>query len=107
MIPSGRILSLVPLLAATDLVFLAGRPSSNQGIGPMSQSKTRESPSRKKHRRIRKAQQRLAKVAVEATAAAAAAQPVPAPEVVNPHAAAIDVHSDNHVVCIGPNQVQT
>jgi transposase len=27
--------------------------------------------------------------------------------VVNPHAAAIDVHSDNHVVCVGPNQVET
>jgi transposase len=27
--------------------------------------------------------------------------------VVNPHAAAIDVHSDNHVVCVGPGQVQT
>jgi transposase len=25
----------------------------------------------------------------------------------NPHAAGIDVHSDNHVVCVGPNQVQT
>jgi transposase len=27
--------------------------------------------------------------------------------VVHPHAAAIDVHSDNHVVCVGPDQVQT
>jgi len=27
--------------------------------------------------------------------------------VVHPHAAAIDVHSDNHVVCVGPGQVQT
>ena len=27
--------------------------------------------------------------------------------VVHPHAAAIDVHSDNHVVCVGPNQVET
>jgi transposase len=26
---------------------------------------------------------------------------------VHPHAAAIDVHSDNHVVCVGPNQVET
>jgi transposase len=25
----------------------------------------------------------------------------------NPHAAAIDVHSDNHVVCVGPSQVET
>ena len=31
----------------------------------------------------------------------------PAWEVVHPHAAAIDVHSDNHVVCVGPGQVQT
>jgi transposase len=73
----------------------------------MSQSKTHESPSRKKHRRIRKAQEKIGRVAVQATAAAAAAEPVPAPAVVNPHAAAIDVHSNNHVVCIGPNQVQT
>ena len=42
-----------------------------------------------------------------ATAAVAAAKPVPVPEVIHPHAAAIDVHSDNHVVCVGPNQVQT
>lgn len=27
--------------------------------------------------------------------------------VVHPHAAAIDVHSDNHVVCVGPDRVQT
>ena len=27
--------------------------------------------------------------------------------VVHPHAAAIDVHSDNHVVCVGPGRVQT
>jgi hypothetical protein len=27
--------------------------------------------------------------------------------VVHSHAAAIDVHSDNHLVCVGPNQVQT
>jgi transposase len=27
--------------------------------------------------------------------------------VVHPHAAAIDVHSDNHVVCVGPGQVQS
>jgi transposase len=27
--------------------------------------------------------------------------------VINPHAAAIDVHSDNHVVCVGPNRVDT
>jgi transposase len=91
-------------LAATDLVFVASSPVLSQGIGPMSQSKSRESPSRKKHRRIRKAQARIGKVSVEA---GVAAKPVPAPEVVHPHAAAIDVHSDNHVVCVGPNQVQT
>ena len=28
-------------------------------------------------------------------------------EVMNPHAAAIDVHSDLHVVCVGPNQVKS
>jgi transposase len=94
-------------LAATNLVFLAGRPSSNQGIGAMSQSKTRESPSRKRHRRVRKAQARIAKVAAKASATAADAKPVPAPQVIHPHAAAIDVHSDNHVVCVGPNQVET
>jgi transposase len=74
----------------------------------MSKSKkTHESPSRQRQRRTGKAQATLGKVGVEATAAAADAQPVPAPEVVNPHAAAIDVHSDNHVVCVGPNQVKT
>jgi len=31
----------------------------------------------------------------------------PAFQVRNPHAAGIDVHSDNHVVCIGPGQVRT
>ena len=73
----------------------------------MNQSKSGESPSRKKHRRIHKAQAQIGKVAVEPSTAAAAAKPVPAPQVVNPHAAAIDVHSDNHVVCVGPDQVQT
>jgi transposase len=27
--------------------------------------------------------------------------------IVNPHAAAVDVHSDNHVACVGPEQVRT
>src|SRR5262245_1619669 len=31
----------------------------------------------------------------------------PTLQVQNPHAAGIDVHSDNHVVCIGPGQVHT
>jgi hypothetical protein len=26
--------------------------------------------------------------------------------VIHPHAAAVDVHSDNHVACIGPDQVR-
>jgi transposase len=103
--PVGENTSLVPLLAATNLVLLATRLSSQQGIGPMTQSKTRESPSRKTHRRLRKAPARIPQVGFPA--AAAVAQPVPAPEVMHPHAAAIDVHSDNHVVCVGPNQVQT
>jgi transposase len=71
-----------------------------------SASKTRESPSRKKHRRIRAAQRKIGQVGV-GPSAAPATTPVPAPAVVHPHAAAIDVHSDNHVVCVGPNQVQT
>src|SRR5438477_143376 len=73
----------------------------------MSQSKIGEGASRKPHRRIRKAQARLTKAVPEATAGAAAAKPVPAPEVIHAHAAAIDVHSNNHVVCVGPDQVQT
>lgn len=35
------------------------------------------------------------------------AAPIPPLTVRNPHAAAIDVHSDNHVVCVGPDQVKT
>jgi transposase len=36
-------------------------------------------------------------------------EPTPTPPlpVLNLHAAAIDVHSDNHVVCVGPGQVET
>ena len=33
--------------------------------------------------------------------------PAAALHVVHPHAAAVDVHSDNHVACIGPEQVRT
>jgi len=73
----------------------------------MSQSKIGEGPSRTRQRRIRKVQARLTKAVPEATAVAAAAKPVPAPEVIHAHAAAIDVHSNNHVVCVGPDQVQT
>lgn len=32
---------------------------------------------------------------------------LPTLQVLNPHAAGIDVHSDNHVVCVGPEQVET
>ena len=78
----------------------------------MSQSKTAtkqssESPARKRHRKIRKAQQRIQKLVIDPAGPKGDA-PRPAPlAVVNPHAAAIDVHSDNHVVCVGPGQVQT
>jgi transposase len=72
----------------------------------MSQSKPRVSPSRKVQR-MREAQRRVKKVSPEASVEAAVAKPVPAPEVKHPHAAAIDVHSDNHVVCVGPDQVRT
>jgi len=33
--------------------------------------------------------------------------PATALHVVHPHAAAVDVHSDNHVACVGPDQVRT
>ena len=33
--------------------------------------------------------------------------PAAALHVVHPHAAAVDVHSDNHVACVGPEQVRT
>jgi transposase len=33
--------------------------------------------------------------------------PDPALQIVHPHAAAVDVHSDNHVACIGPDRVRT
>src|SRR5262245_23515670 len=71
----------------------------------MSQSKPHESPSRNRHRRIHKAQGRIKKVCFETNETAA--KPVPAPQVINPHAAAIDVHSENQVVCVGPDQVRT
>jgi transposase len=71
----------------------------------MSPSKVRVSRSRKMQRRTREAQEKVKKVILEANTIAT--KPVPAPEVKNPHAAAIDVHSDNHVVCVGPGQVRT
>jgi transposase len=80
----------------------------------MSQSKTqkkpnspRESPSRKKHRKIRNAQQKVQKVCIDAKDPGVAATTAPTLAVVHPHAAAIDVHSDNHVVCVGPGLVRT
>ncbi len=33
--------------------------------------------------------------------------PAAALHVVHPHAAAVDVHSDNHVACVGPDHVRT
>ena len=69
--------------------------------------KTAESPTRKKQGKIKNAQARVQKLRIEPTdrgAGAATAQPL---AVVHLHAAAIDVHSDNHVVCVGPQQVQT
>jgi transposase len=71
----------------------------------MSQSKSSKKPSlgRRRHRQSRKAQQRVQEVGIDPTAAETTATLA----VVHPHAAAIDVHSDNHVVCVGPGQVQT
>ena len=34
-------------------------------------------------------------------------EPDPPLHVVHPHAAAVDVHSDNHVACVGPDRVRT
>ena len=78
----------------------------------MSQSKTpkkqpRESSKRKRQRKIRQAQQRIPKLDIDPTGPGTAAASAATLAVVHPHAAAIDVHSDNHVVCVGPNQVQT
>ena len=53
--PVGENTALVPLLAATNLVLLATRLSSPQGIGPLTHSKTRASPRRKTQRRLRRA----------------------------------------------------
>src|SRR5215213_1448646 len=71
----------------------------------MSQSKTHESQSRKRPQRQSKARAKI--VEKDTKTSMSVAKPVPAPEVKNPHAAAIDVHSDNHVVCVGPDQVVT
>jgi transposase len=71
------------------------------------QNSTRESPARRKERKIRKVQRKIDKLSTEAQASAANAANAAPLAVVHPHAAAIDVHSDNHVVCVGPQQVQT
>lgn len=70
-------------------------------------SQAHESPSRKRHRKIRNAQQRVQKLCSAPQDPGVAATTAPTLAVVHPQAAAIDVHSDNHVVCVGPGQVQT
>ncbi len=73
--------------------------------GQTRKKQTPESPARKRRRKIRRAQQRIQKLQIETDPETAATAPTLA--VVHPHAAAIDVHSDNHVVCVGPNHVRT
>jgi transposase len=80
----------------------------------MSQSKTstkqpqsRQKARRKQQRKVADAQQRIPKRVGDATDPGTPAATTTALAVVHPHAAAIDVHSDNHVVCVGPGQVQT
>ncbi len=72
----------------------------------MTQNKSQNNSgqSRKRQRRIRLAEQRVQQLSVEPTAPATTAATF---VVVHPHAAAIDVHSDNHVVCVGPELVHT
>jgi transposase len=70
----------------------------------MDESKSRSEQTRcrstsKRQGKMRQAQQKIRK--------RVAGKTVTTLGVVHPHAAAIDVHSDNHVVCVGPNQVQT
>jgi len=66
----------------------------------MTQSKSQSKASRRRERQrgIRRAQ---------ATRQPGTPAAVPTLVVKNPHAAAINVHSDNHVVCVGPGAVQT
>jgi transposase len=68
----------------------------------MTQSKTQNKSGqrRERQRRIRSAQPSVPEPCVAPVA-------VPSFTVRNPHAAAIDIHSDNHVVCVGPTAVQT
>jgi transposase len=88
-------------LAAINLVF-GQSPGLFQGIVAMTQSKSQNKSSRRRdrQRRIRIAQLRLQDLPADPAS-------VPTFTVCNPHAAAIDVHSDNHVVCVGPDAVQT
>lgn len=64
-------------------------------------SASKKGRSRQKQRRIRNAQPKAQDLRIVDAAT------LPTVVVVNPHAAAIDVHSDNHVVCVGPDIVQT
>jgi transposase len=74
----------------------------------MTQSKTpKPGQSRKRQRRIRLAQLRIQQLRTDPTAPEAAAATATPWVIVHPHAAAIDVHSDNHVVAVGPGQVHT
>jgi transposase len=65
-----------------------------------SKSENKSRRRRERQRRIRNAQPNVQELHVAPAA-------VPSFTVRNPHAAAIDVHSDNHVVCVGPEAVQT
>jgi transposase len=80
------------------------RHAQRQAENQQTHSAAQENASRKKARKLRNLQQRIDRVQTDAAAGAASAEPL---AVVHAHAAAIDVHSDNHVVCVGPQQVKT
>jgi transposase len=108
--PVGENTPLSRLLAAINLVLILSRPSFNQGIGPMSQSKIGNKPRRPRDNATRKKSRRdnvPAPSQQPDTAATASAASAPALAIVHPHAAGIDVHATNHVVCVGPQQVET
>jgi transposase len=76
----------------------------------MSESNTPQQPSQPSQPRPQPTGQESRKpdaAAPKVQAARRAPAAAPALAVVHPHAAAIDVHADNHVVCVGPGQVQT
>lgn len=79
----------------------------SEGKPPHKPDKPRKSSSSKGHRNKRDGQPTAQDAFLDSTASGAAATTTPALAVVNPHAAAIDVHSDNHVACVGPGQVKT